>query len=732
MLYPIGFNLHQPARNASARIRTPDRNLAVWSAAGLYSRPADALQAEAAISGSEPDFGSKPEVAREAELIKRTVVNEEGGSKGGGGEKSIRRGGEEELVKQEGGYEKVERSAGKTEGKSEEGGRKSRGRVECEKMGRGGGSSEEEEAVAVIAGVLMEKFGPQIVREELEEGPGNGRNEDEEEAGAEASEEVEEEDGEEDEEKAVGTLLEKEGAEEGETEASAEDSPAATSRPKRPTPLNSARATSPSSLLSLYRFFSSHLGISSPSTVASLLASHPQLLRSNSCNDLLPRVHLLLSYGISHADIVHATMKNASWLRTSLPQIQDMLEFLLARGVCRTKLGSVLLHRRGLIRSQARSTNLDILVERAGFPMDKLGVLIERRPDILCQSSKSLVTQLKHLSVYFTEACGGKVEGGSISTGHLRQRSSTQHLDNNHLARLILKFPSILSYSPHRISASLAILQSFTPPGTPSIATRVLRNAPTILSRNSETLLAKLQFFVELVGEEATGRIVRSRPDVLGRSIENLQGKMAVLTGLIGRENAVRAVAQCPLLLSSSDANLKGSFRELVREVEDLLEGRDGETSGTKTLEVSEKDDELRACDTAQEVKKSKACQLVVDLVVKCPQSILCSWERNTKHKVEYLKRDMGLSMMEVLHFPLFLSFSLDRRIRRRHLALLDIGYVVVPYKEILRMSGEGRKDSRGARVRRTEEHVWGERGVRWGTHGVCWDPLEKTASQGQ
>ncbi|CAI7830277.1 unnamed protein product [Closterium sp. NIES-54] len=85
--------------------------------------------------------------------------------------------------------------------------------------------------------------------------------------------------------------------EEVEAEASEEGLP---SMPSRPT-----RATSRSSLLSLYSFFSSHLGISSPSTIASLLASYPQLLRSNPTNDFLPRVRLLQSFRISLADIVH-------------------------------------------------------------------------------------------------------------------------------------------------------------------------------------------------------------------------------------------------------------------------------------------------------------------------------------------------------------------------------------------------------------------------------------------
>ncbi|CAI7904287.1 unnamed protein product [Closterium sp. NIES-54] len=123
------------------------------------------------------------------------------------------------------------------------------------------------------------------VKEAAEEEGGNEEEEEEEEGGVEGFREEEE----------------------AEAEASEEDAPPTTSPLTPPPPLNSPRFVSPSSLLSLYCFFSSHLGISSPSTIASLLATYPQLLRSNPTNDFLPRVRLLQSYGISHADLVHIT-----------------------------------------------------------------------------------------------------------------------------------------------------------------------------------------------------------------------------------------------------------------------------------------------------------------------------------------------------------------------------------------------------------------------------------------
>ncbi|CAI5533220.1 unnamed protein product [Closterium sp. Naga37s-1] len=444
--------------------------------------------------------------------------------------------------------------------------------------GRGGckETEEEEKAVAVIAGVLREKFGPQIVREEEEEeGFANGRitvkedakgrhEEDEVGYGDEESEGSEAE-AEEDEEGNEGGDAEAEPELEAEAEASEEDAPPTTSPPTRPPPLNSPRVVSPSSLLSLYRFFSSHLGISSPSTVASLLASHPALLRSDPASDLLPRVRLLQSYGISQASIVHVTIRNASWLRSSLPQIQGTIEFILARGVRRSKLGMVIRGSSYLIRSQARSTNLDILVEAAGIPEEKL---------------------------------------------------------------------------------------------------------------------AKLQFFVELVGKKAAGRVVRSHPLVLTLSKENLQGKVAVLSGLIGPDNSALAVARFPLLLTSGEETMKQNYGELLREFQEALERGGGDEGGIERQE-------------ARGIGEGKDGN--------------GDWDGNMRHKVEYLKREMGLSIMEVLAFPPFLGFNLHRRIKMRHAALLRLGYEVVPHKVVaLRKLGSNRKGvTNGSEVSgRREEHV--------------------------
>ncbi|CAI7887225.1 unnamed protein product [Closterium sp. NIES-53] len=271
----------------------------------------------------------------------------------------------------------------------------------------------------------------------------------------------------------------------------------------------------------------------------------------------------------------------------------------------------------------------------------------------------------------------------------------------------------------------------FTPPDSPSIAIPILRQAPPLLHLSSQNVLAKLQYLEELVGKKAVGSVVRSQPMILVLSIENMQGKVELLSDLIGRENTVLAVARCPLMPGSNEENLKRGFGELVREMEAALEGGEDDGFAPESPPVEEPQNGVKDARECAEkggrgaqvravegrgftsaTGATTAREMVAKLVRKCPNTICYIWERNTRHKIEYLKQDMGLSIKEVLAFPHFLGYSLDRRIRPRHVALLSKGYVLVPHEVALPKNGERGRHLEGisfGRSRADEKEAAGE-----------------------
>ncbi|CAI5514928.1 unnamed protein product [Closterium sp. Naga37s-1] len=225
------------------------------------SRPADAeaSEAETSIFGSESLPRSKPLITVQADLKTRTVQDEER-EDGGGGRRSIRKVKGEEKG---GGDERVEWViAGNAAGKSEGGKRKSN---------RTGACKEEEEAVAVIAGVLREKFGPQIVREVEELGSGMRSSENDERVKVKEEEEGEEGDDEEAEEE--------EDEDDAEGETCEEDSPPTTSPPTHPPQF--IFSLSKEYLLAKLQFFVELVG---EEAAGRMVRSRPQVLQLSKDN----------------------------------------------------------------------------------------------------------------------------------------------------------------------------------------------------------------------------------------------------------------------------------------------------------------------------------------------------------------------------------------------------------------------------------------------------------------
>ncbi|CAI5973371.1 unnamed protein product [Closterium sp. NIES-65] len=89
----------------------------------------------------------------------------------------------------------------------------------------------------------------------------------------------------------------------------------------------------------------------------------------------------------------------------------------------------------------------------------------------------------------------------------------------------------------------------------------------------------------------------------------------------------------------------------------------------------------------------------------------------------------MGLSIKEVLAYPSFLGFSLDRRIRPRHVALVRMGYEVVAHKMAIRTSGGKRDVSIAAGKERSKlgsvsDEVEGLERIEWGAEEGKSGPL--------
>lgn len=75
-------------------------------------------------------------------------------------------------------------------------------------------------------------------------------------------------------------------------------------------------------------------------------------------------------------------------------------------------------------------------------------------------------------------------------------------------------------------------------------------------------------------------------------------------------------------------------------------------------------------------------------MVLRCPGLLTFSIENNFKPKFEYFSVEMGKGLEELKGFPQYFTFSLEKRIRPRHMEVVERG-VEVPLPLMLKSTDE-------------------------------------------
>lgn len=78
----------------------------------------------------------------------------------------------------------------------------------------------------------------------------------------------------------------------------------------------------------------------------------------------------------------------------------------------------------------------------------------------------------------------------------------------------------------------------------------------------------------------------------------------------------------------------------------------------------------------------------VVGMVLRCPGLFTFSVENNFKPKFEYFMNEMGGSLEDLKSFPQYFAFSLEKRIKPRHIECVESG-VEVPLPVMLKSTDE-------------------------------------------
>jgi len=198
---------------------------------------------------------------------------------------------------------------------------------------------------------------------------------------------------------------------------------------------------------------------------------------------------------------------------------------------------------------------------------------------------------------------------------------STSHL---HPAKVINKYPEVLSLKPEVLASNLAFIQTLL-----IGANKAVESCPQLLIFSSQTIEPKMNVMAKL--GLPTNKMVKISPAVLTRSAEAIHRKIALLR-LLGSD-ATRIVARLPLVIGLTEQCIRAKFSHL----------NDVGLDAVKLLHAQ-------------------------------PQIFSANIDRNLRPTIEFITRNMGRSLEEIRKNPVCLICSLEKRIKPRYRYMITHG----------------------------------------------------------
>lgn len=196
---------------------------------------------------------------------------------------------------------------------------------------------------------------------------------------------------------------------------------------------------------------------------------------------------------------------------------------------------------------------------------------------------------------------------------------------------------------------------------------KVLRNHPQILGNSLATLESKVELW-ESLGVPLTPQMVEAYPVVLSHSLDRIKEGVETVKSILREPIAYSILTRFPCLAFRKKTDLMETFVGLqsilgIEEAGRLLE------SDPFLLLVS-RDTLLHTFEQFIEVFGG---EISLKMVKTCPGLLHCTWNV-TRPKLDFVFHEMGRSKEEVAVSSSILTCSLEKRIKPRYYALVQVG----------------------------------------------------------
>ncbi|GLJ55235.1 hypothetical protein SUGI_1185120 [Cryptomeria japonica] len=378
----------------------------------------------------------------------------------------------------------------------------------------------------------------------------------------------------------------------------------------------------------------------------SVLASWPQIL-TYQCDSLVLVVEYLKSIGLLHKEIVAIIVKYPEVLGQSVElELRRTVDFL-------QEIGSSLKDVKTLITShpslllQNLNLKLGLLVDYlvgAGIQKKHIGPLLVKRP-ILINSNleKDLLPVINYLK---------------------NINASADDID-----KIITSFPGLFCYDVEK-DFRPAVSQFESVGVDPSLMGKLFRRHPQLL-KNRMNIGSKVQFLLKLgLEKEDMGKVIYNAPQLLGLREEKLRATIKFLENIGVKGSSLCKVLKLkPMVLAYSvEAKLQPNISFLQNFGINRLDVGKLVTRHPQLLTLSIEKNLEPTARFLLELGFTR--EEVADMVRRLPSLLGLTVTNVLKPKYKFFIDVMQRSPKELVKFPQYFSYSLDRRIIPRYMRL--------------------------------------------------------------
>lgn len=400
--------------------------------------------------------------------------------------------------------------------------------------------------------------------------------------------------------------------------------------------------------------------------------------------EMLEWMSMLRRLGLTHAEIVSVLGKDASVLRAHIPDVELLFSYLKEDlNLERSAVASMCMMWPGLLLCPLQHVQevADYFLS-AGLKLSDVAGVFARRPHVL-----SFPVSRIHFSVQCLLQSGVLVDDlVSIlkKVPELFSDMTQKNLDSKvefllrvglgsgSLGKAIARRPNILNFSLDSMRVAFKYLSTLMV--TRDVTKLVKRYAEVLVLDPQRKMAPMVEYLISLgVTSEKVGKVIRRRPQLLGYTIPGLQPTVQYLVQLgVKPELLGKVISASPQVLTLNvEEKLKPAV-EFFRSM-GLNKERDMEMLLVRNAQVL-------CCSIEKNLRPKfiyfKGLGLteksIANMIVLFPSVLGQSIECSLAPKIHYLIHDMRRPIEEIVHFPQYFGYSLEKRIKPRHELLKD------------------------------------------------------------